>query len=97
VTDYCLVLTQGERCARGLWPSVLNSTSILELEMRKLRELTKSCVLLEASRNPEEFLCTLGWHHRGHWFRDLQVSAETAFEAVDLAREKWLKEKCPKP
>ncbi|KKK72320.1 hypothetical protein LCGC14_2905090 [marine sediment metagenome] len=97
MTDYCLVLTQGERCARGLWPSVLNSTSILELEMRKLRELTKSCVLVEASLNPEEFLCTLGWHHRGHWFRDLQVSAETAFEAVDLAREKWLKEKCPKP
>ena len=65
----------------------------LELEMRKLRSLTKSCVLIEASRNPSEFLCTLGWHHRGNWFRDLQVSAETAAEALYLAKEKWLEEK----
>jgi len=93
MTDYCLVLTQAERCARGMWPSVLNSTSILEFEMRNLRELTNKCVLLEASRNPEEFLCTIGWHHRGHWFLDLQVSAKTAGDAVRAATEKWLKEK----
>ncbi len=65
----------------------------LELEMRKLRELTNSCVLVEASRNPLEFLCTIGWHHRGQWFKDFQVSAETAFDAVRLAKEKWLKER----
>ena len=65
----------------------------LELEMRKLRSLTKSCVLIEASRNPSEFLCTLGWHHHGNWFKDLQVSAETAAEALYLAKEKWLEEK----
>ncbi len=62
----------------------------LELEMRKLRELTNSCVLLEASQNPLEFLCTIGWHHRGQWFKDFQVSAETAFDAVRLAKKKWL-------
>ena len=65
----------------------------LELEMRRLRSLTKSCVLIEASRNPAEFLCTLGWHHRGQWFRDLQVSADTAAKAISLAREKWLEER----
>lgn len=65
----------------------------LELEMRKLRELTQNCVLIEASRNPLEFLCTIGWHHRGNWFQDLQTSAETAAEAVHLAKEKWLEER----
>ena len=64
----------------------------LELEMRKLRELTNSCVLVEASRNPLEFLCTIGWHHRGHWFKDLQTSAETASDAIRLAKKKWLEE-----
>ena len=24
MTDYCLVLSQGERCARGMWPSITN-------------------------------------------------------------------------
>ena len=62
----------------------------LELEMIRLRDLTDSCVLLEASRNPREFLCTLGWHHRGQWFKDLQVSAETALDAIFLAKKKWL-------
>ena len=68
--------------------------------LKKLMEVTGSCVLLEASRNPKEFLCTIGWHHRGNWFKDLQVSAETAPLAVCLAAKKWLrskKEKCPKP
>ena len=60
--------------------------------LEKLRKITESCVLLEASRNPEEFLCTIGWHHRGQWFKDLQVSAETAPLAVCLAAEKWLEE-----
>ena len=69
----------------------------LELEMKKLRELTNSCVLLEASRNPEEFLCTIGWHHRGLWFKDFQVSSETAFDAIRLAKEKWLERKLPCP
>ncbi|KKK61473.1 hypothetical protein LCGC14_3013980 [marine sediment metagenome] len=64
----------------------------LESEMKKLRELTQSCVLVEASRNPEEFLCTIGWHHRGNWFRDIQVSAENALDAVRLAKEKWTNE-----
>ena len=26
MTDYCLVLTQAERCARGMWPSLQNSS-----------------------------------------------------------------------
>ncbi|HEC64483.1 MAG TPA: hypothetical protein ENI23_04240 [bacterium] len=65
----------------------------LELEMIRLRNLTNKCVLVEASRNPEEFLCTIGWHHRGHWFKDLQVSAETAPLAVCLAAKEWLKKR----
>ena len=64
----------------------------LELEMRELRKLTNRCVLVEASLNPEEFLCTLGWHHRGQWFKDLQTSAETANAAVRLAKEEWTKD-----
>ncbi|KKL66106.1 hypothetical protein LCGC14_2148250 [marine sediment metagenome] len=24
MTDYCLILTQAQRCARGMWPSMLN-------------------------------------------------------------------------
>ena len=64
----------------------------LELEMKELRKLTRKCVLVEASLNPEEFLCTLGWHHRGHWFKDLQTSAETATDAIRLAKEKWIKD-----
>ena len=69
----------------------------LELEMKKLRNLTNKCVLVEASLNPEEFLCTIGWHHRGRWFKDLQTSAETASGAILLATEKWLLSQCPKP
>lgn len=65
----------------------------LELEMRKLRTLTKDCVMIEASRNPSEFLCTIGWHHRGLWFQDLQTSADTVAEALSLAKKKWLKKK----
>ena len=64
----------------------------LEFEMNKLRELTQKCVLIEASRNPSEFLCTIGWHHRGQWFKDLQTSAKTAAEAIFLAKVKWLEE-----
>ena len=95
MTDYCLVPTQAERCARGMWPTaILNLkekvTETLVQKMEALRTITGQCILLEASTNPKEFLCTIGWHHRGQWFKDFQVSAETAFEAVDLAKEKWL-------
>jgi len=53
--------------------------------VEKLREITKKCVLVEASNHPKEYLCTIGWHHRGQWFKDLQVSASTAPEAICLA------------
>ena len=50
----------------------------------KIRDITGRCVLLEASVNPKEYLCTVGWHHRGQWFSDFQVSAETAPHVVCL-------------
>ena len=53
--------------------------------LEKIRTMTGKCVLLEASTNPEEYLCTVGWHYRGHWFKDFQVSAETAPLVVCLA------------
>ena len=60
-----------------------------------IRLYTGKCVLLEASVNPREYLCTVGWHHRGQWFKDFQVSAETAPHAVSLALLET--QKCPKP
>ena len=34
MTDYCLVLSQGERCARGMWPSTLNQGKRIMPETR---------------------------------------------------------------
>ena len=64
-------------------------------KMEALRSLTGKCVLLEASVNPIEYLCTIGWHHRGQWFKDIQISHKNAADALDIAWKEWQK-KCPK-
>lgn len=56
----------------------------LDKLMERLRERINHSVLLEASLNPTEWLCTTGWHHRGQWFLEHQEKAETAKEALRL-------------
>ncbi len=60
-------------------------------KMDRLRNLTGRCVLLEASVNPIEYICTIGWHHRGQWFRDIQITHKNAVDAVEIATEEWKK------
>jgi len=61
--------------------------------MEIIRLLTKKSVLLETSLHPKEWLLTLGWHHRGQWMKEFQVSAETAPHVVCLGLLESLKYK----
>lgn len=68
-------------------PTELFSTDISAAwqVVEKMREHTKQCVLVEASTNPEEYLCTVGRHYRGQWFKSHQSKADTAPLAICLA------------
>ena len=66
-------------------PNFSTDSSWIVQILEKIREITGKCALLEASVNPKEYLCTVGWHHRGQWFKDFQFSSETASHVVCLA------------
>lgn len=73
--------------SRGLteysWPPPYTTNIVVAWQvLERLRELSKKCVLVEASCNPDEYLCTLGCHYRGQWFETFRASAEAAPLAI---------------
>ena len=62
------------------------STQIADawLVVEKLGKLTGKDVLVEHCADGER-LCTLGWHYRGIWMKDIQEKADTAPLAICLA------------
>jgi len=53
----------------------------------QLRKDSNLCVLIEFSQHPEEYICSLGWHHRGLWMEHYRTtSADLLFAIESLVR-----------
>ena len=68
----------------GAWkPSAPDGIADAWLVVEKLGKLTGKDVLVEHCADGER-LCTLGWHYRGIWMKDIQEKADTAPLAICL-------------